>query len=88
MILDQTEAKREWVARWVFSKTGTRPKLDRISNRDLSSLFRAITAIEGLKTKANSCANITHKKRAPRATGIVGGALTTIAKHIRHRQLD
>jgi hypothetical protein len=43
---DPTEAQWEWLCRWVFTMTGIRPKLDRISNRDLALLYRAITAIE------------------------------------------
>jgi len=43
VLIDPTEAQWEWVCRWVFAVTGIRPKLDRISNRDLALLYRAIT---------------------------------------------
>jgi len=41
--MTQIEAQWEWVCRFVFSMTGLRPKLDRISNLDLALLYRAIT---------------------------------------------
>ena len=45
----------EWVCRWVFSITGIRPKLDRISDRDLALLYQAITAVEDcLKIKTSA----------------------------------
>jgi len=45
----------EWVCRWVFSLTGIRPKLDRISDRDLALLYQAITAVEDcLKIKTSA----------------------------------
>ena len=44
LAMTQSEAQWEWVCRWVFAQTGQRPKLDRISNRDLALLFEAITA--------------------------------------------
>lgn len=46
MILDPREAQREWLARWVFSKMGLRPKLDRLAVRDVALLYRAIEAVE------------------------------------------
>ena len=50
-----TDAQWEWLCRFVFAMTGTRPKLDRISKRDLALLYEAITTIED-RAKLNNSA--------------------------------
>ena len=40
------EAKREWLARWCFGMTASRPSLRELSDKDVALLYKAITAIE------------------------------------------
>jgi hypothetical protein len=44
--MTRIEAQREWLARFVFSMTGIRPKLDGLGDRDVALLFQAVTASE------------------------------------------
>jgi hypothetical protein len=54
MLGDPKEARREWLARWCFAMTGQRPKLDRITDRDVALLYQShhrwLCGIQNIRT--------------------------------------
>jgi len=65
------EAPREWLCRFVFTITGLRPKLGKLSDRDVALLFSAIDAAECAKLTSDAQAKChsNHKGNSERKLG-------------------